>query len=103
MGTAHPSRPALPFKMTSPVFLVAFFLCGICLATPTADRGSLKLRVSRCEPDPSEEHTCCYPAGEISIDNCDCDAGVLCDIYCGNLDYANSWYDWGAQLCCCDN
>ena len=77
-------------KMKSSAILALFsLLLGISLATPSAERGAL----SRC--DPAEDHACCYPAGEISIDNCDCDAGVLCEIYCENLGYATSWYSWG--------
>merc|ERR1712037_63337 len=90
-------RSASTPGMNSPAILVALSLFGLCLASPSAERGAL----SSCEPD--EEHACCYPPGEISVNNCDCDAGYLCDIYCTETGFATSWYDGHSEVCCCDN
>ena len=30
----------------------------------------------------SADHSYCYPPGHISVNNCDCDVGALCSIYC---------------------
>ena len=89
-------RPAATLKMKVLAILVAFSLLGICLTSPASKRGAL----SSCEP--SEEHGCCFPPGQVSIDNCDCDVGALCEIYCNEMDFPNSSY-WPGEVCCCDN
>merc|ERR1712037_262964 len=96
-STPGMNSPAHLGMKRPPAIFVALSLLGLCLASPSAEQGAL----SSCNP--AEEHACCYPPGEISVNNCDCDAGYLCDIYCTETGFATSWYDGHSEVCCCDN
>jgi len=88
MGTVSGEDCIKMNKLTT----LLFFFCVLEFVLGTA--------LGRC--DESEEHSCCYPAGEISVNNCDCDAGYLCNIYCTDMGYASSTYDGRSEVCCCD-
>ena len=39
---------------------------------------------------------------QVSVSNCDCDAGFLCNLYCtDDMGFSGSNYDGATETCCC--
>ena len=83
-----------------------------------------KERSQACTP--TDGYACCFAPGEVclllpkffspyvffskvsffsakvSVNNCDCDAGFLCKLYCtDDMGYPDSQYDGATETCCC--